>query len=234
MNIVPAPAPKECSLCHQAKPFSSYTPGKKGYTSNRCDECRATSLTERIEAYHARRVYEQSHPLTAFQSIEKVRQAEAELIADVSPAERPAWQTRRDMKRANKRLNEAIPAATTFLKTLAEVAGQETNPFFLSSFNFFQRGRPEWLTETAHQRRRFLIAHAGPRYTAAEWQSLCDIVGHRCLWCGKTEPLTVDHIIPLSKGGRNHIENCQPLCRPCNSKKATKTMDFRPHALRQH
>jgi len=234
MNIVPASAPKECSLCHQVKPSTCYTPSKKGHISNRCDECRASFRVERTEAHHARRAYKQAHPLNAFQNIEKVRQAEAELVAVVSPAMRPAWQTRRDMKQANKKLSEAIPAATTFLKTLAEVAGQETNPFFLSSFNFFQRGRPVWLTETAQQRRRVLIANAGPRCTSAEWKSLCDIVGNRCLWCGKAEPLTIDHIIPVSKGGRNHIENCQPLCRSCNSKKATKTMDFRPHALRQH
>jgi hypothetical protein len=46
--------------------------------------------------------------------------------------------------------------------------------------------------------------------------------GFLCNKCGETESLTVDHILALSKGGDNCLENYQLLCKSCNSKKHTK------------
>jgi 5-methylcytosine-specific restriction endonuclease McrA len=43
-----------------------------------------------------------------------------------------------------------------------------------------------------------------------------------CQSCQKTNletELTIDHIIPLAKGGSNDISNLQTLCRSCNLKK---------------
>ncbi len=43
-----------------------------------------------------------------------------------------------------------------------------------------------------------------------------------CKKCGTRKFLSIDHIIPKSKGGETTIENCQTLCRRCNSKKGAK------------
>jgi len=43
--------------------------------------------------------------------------------------------------------------------------------------------------------------------------------------------MTIDHVVPLSKGGTNYIWNLQPLCRSCNSKRLA--VDFRtPEQIR--
>lgn len=39
---------------------------------------------------------------------------------------------------------------------------------------------------------------------------------------GEEVLMTKDHIIPVSKGGRNHISNYQPMCFPCNNIKSNK------------
>lgn len=45
---------------------------------------------------------------------------------------------------------------------------------------------------------------------------------HVDLYTKDFELMTIDHIIPKSKGGTNTIENLQPMCHTCNTKKADK------------
>lgn len=37
--------------------------------------------------------------------------------------------------------------------------------------------------------------------------------GMKCRWCGVRDDLSIDHIIPVSKGGTNNMDNLQILCR---------------------
>lgn len=63
---------------------------------------------------------------------------------------------------------------------------------------------------------------------AAEWRALCEYYDNRCLCCGVIGSLTMDHVVPLSKGGTHTIDNVQPLCGKCNSRKRDKVIDYRP------
>ncbi len=43
-----------------------------------------------------------------------------------------------------------------------------------------------------------------------------------CYYCGKKNTfknLTMDHLVPLSRGGRSTKDNLVPCCKPCNNKK---------------
>lgn len=40
--------------------------------------------------------------------------------------------------------------------------------------------------------------------------------GYKCLHCGSSRNLTLDHIVPISKHGGSNEENLQTLCRRCN------------------
>ena len=84
---------------------------------------------------------------------------------------------------------------------------------------------PDTLKVQRH-RRRALLKNAKGKFTTEEWRLLCSTY-KVCLRCKKKRPLTPDHVIPLSLGGSNSISNIQPLCKPCNSSKGTKTIDYR-------
>jgi 5-methylcytosine-specific restriction endonuclease McrA len=49
--------------------------------------------------------------------------------------------------------------------------------------------------------------------------------GHKCQYCGSTKELTIDHIIPRSRGGEDTWENLVVACMPCNSRKGDKLLE---------
>lgn len=69
--------------------------------------------------------------------------------------------------------------------------------------------------------------HVSPRRALRHLRAL---YRRTCLACGRREPaikLTVDHIIPLSWGGTNSLDNFQPLCTECNLAKGARLVDYR-------
>lgn len=107
-----------------------------------------------------------------------------------------------------------------------------------SAFSLWQMGdkNPNWKggitpvsSMMSKRRRRQQIAITGSGHSPQEWDELKRKYGYMCLCCKKTEPvikLSKDHITPLSKGGTDNISNIQPLCKPCNLRKYTKTIDY--------
>ena len=49
--------------------------------------------------------------------------------------------------------------------------------------------------------------------------------GHQCTYCGSKRNLTIDHIIPKSKGGQNSWLNLVTCCSSCNRLKGNRTPD---------
>lgn len=94
----------------------------------------------------------------------------------------------------------------------------------------WSRENPEKVTASRkrrHYRRDMLEKSATGEFTAQEWQDCLNLYDGKCLWCGTSHQITIDHIVPLSRGGTNNINNLQPLCVSCNSKKKARTIDFR-------
>lgn len=48
--------------------------------------------------------------------------------------------------------------------------------------------------------------------------------GHECQYCGsRPKELTIDHVLPTSRGGTDTWDNTVASCSPCNRKKGART-----------
>ena len=56
-----------------------------------------------------------------------------------------------------------------------------------------------------------------------DWRQLVRHYRHRCAYCGGNQDgIHMDHVIPLSRGGRHAIGNVLPACQGCNLSKGAK------------
>jgi 5-methylcytosine-specific restriction endonuclease McrA len=93
----------------------------------------------------------------------------------------------------------------------------------------WQKANPDMHQANMNQKRARDLGVKG-KVTAEEWTAIKNKYGNICLCCKKPSSerkLTVDHVIPISKGGTHTADNIQPLCHSCNSRKRTSTIDFR-------
>lgn len=98
---------------------------------------------------------------------------------------------------------------------------------------FFQKKFKEWRLKNkdkrviSNQKRRAKKISNGGSLSNNEWKEILEVYGNKCLRCGSTERITIDHVIPISLGGRNDKNNVQPLCYTCNCKKNNRIEDYR-------
>ena len=84
------------------------------------------------------------------------------------------------------------------------------------------------------RKRRAAKNASNGHFTAEEFDALCSVYGYACLCCGTTERrLEADHVVPLTKGGSNSIDNIQPLGGECNRRKFTAVIDYRRTVVAQ-
>ena len=225
-----------CSICEQPCPLDAFYIRKNG---NRRAECKACFLARRKanrdwnldaarakqrERYHERKEnasYIQQRRNYQTQNRDKILLAKAKYRAtrryELSAKQRERYRQNPDY---TSQYSRQWRAANRERKNAGERARRLRN-----------WERSSQLSRITKAKRRDHVA--GARYRLCDWQALCTWFGDKCLCCHEAKPITVDHVIPLARGGTNTIENLQPLCDRCNkSKGARRTTDYRnPHCL---
>ncbi len=121
-------------------------------------------------------------------------------------------------------------------------ASQRTDGSAWSNYNHDRDGRREYMRaytkanrekknelsrQWAKQNREYRryannLRRAAGRITFEEWCKVVEAASGKCQVCGETENLHVDHIVPVSRGGKTELGNLQLLCRFCNISKGAK------------
>ncbi len=84
------------------------------------------------------------------------------------------------------------------------------------------RNPEKWLDDAiaGNQRAKARKKNApGDGVSRSQWVAILNEYGHRCAYCARQVKLTMDHVVPLSKGGAHDPINVVPACRECNSGK---------------
>jgi 5-methylcytosine-specific restriction endonuclease McrA len=98
---------------------------------------------------------------------------------------------------------------------------------------YYQRNKLAYYLRNEN-RRAAKIAQSDPpgwKATVPWWREVMERNKNRCSYCNKEfgkerlDRPTMEHKIPLSRGGKHSVDNIVPACRACNDSKSVKTPD---------
>lgn len=191
-----------CSKCGIWKPLDEYHVDRKKANGHHC-YCKACSKLVRSNAYKTNKVALDDYALR-YQYV----------------TQRTKWLAYQRELNKDARRRAGVSARPLFASQEERMAARRIKR------RLWQQQNKARVKAIQH-RRRALVARTGGSFSAHEWDALCMTYGNVCLCCREQKPLHADHVIPVSRGGSSDISNIQPLCKSCNSKKSTRTIDYR-------
>lgn len=130
---------------------------------------------------------------------------------------------KRDAFKASQRKHRAANKESLYARTRAWKA---ENRAAVREAERAWRSTPQGRAITAairHRRRASMRGNECEPYTAEQLIALFNQHGGRCVYCGD-EADSVDHVIPVSRGGPDALRNLAPACRPCNASKGNRLL----------
>ena len=237
---------KICSRCKQSKALSAFGAARreKDGVRSECRECRysadARSAPQNAERakrwYYANRARRRAY-LDRPENRERYRLHSA------------AWEWKNPERKAAQRLaayTKHKPAIIARLRAKFKADPQKKYAYmrvWLKAHpGYKSRHTKQWAARypdraQATSRNMYARRKAAPgEVTAKQWKQILFFYGNACAHCQSSAsdvPLTVDHYIPIAKGGTNTWDNVWPLCMPCNNKKYVRlpTETHPPHVV---
>lgn len=92
---------------------------------------------------------------------------------------------------------------------------------YLNNQREYRRLHPEKHRAYNHNRRA-MHAQVLATLTQLQWEQILELFGQTCAYCGSDKSITMDHIVPISRGGNHTEDNVIPACKSCNASKGAK------------
>lgn len=193
-----------CNSCKSTKLTSAFA-GSKRWRSSQCKACKSTTDKSRYASDAAFR--ERAKVRAATRRAEKPEATRASTLRAYYKRAEYYKSENREWRRSHKDVMRAHAAAWV-----------AANP---------QRRRA--VSRNYAHRRRALMRSAMVRLvTVDEVMARCEVFGGACAYCRRsfssTLPMTIDHVIPISRGGPHILSNLRPACAPCNSSKNARKL----------
>lgn len=215
---------KKCKKCNQLYPLSEFRLSNNGVYHSPCKRCIKLYKQENQDKIRIQAKEYKTRPQVKEKSKLKKRQRYQKMLSDPIRLEkelvyRRSYRQRPEVKQRNFKHNRQYLA-----KPESKIKARQTTIQW-------RKDNPERSTHQTNIKRIRKINAKGS-HTIEQWQALKSFFDC-CPKCNQDLPLTRDHIIPLSKGGTDYIDNIQPLCRSCNSSKNDGfAVDYRPKLVR--
>jgi len=216
---------RKCIYCKHIKPIEGFRTKTGNFSAKSCVSCRKRILS-----------WKKQHPELVHDSYKRHSKESSKKSQARYYANREEELKKRKISRKKQRLAnpEAWKAKQRGYqkKWLSKPGNKEKRFALISAWMRANRAKmnaayKRWyvknqaaLRQVARQRSEL---YGKSNFSFEQWLEILDRFGYRCAYCLRSDvKLTMDHVIPLSCGGKHEAENIVPACKPCNSKKGNR------------
>jgi|LGVF01.1.fsa_nt_gb 5-methylcytosine-specific restriction endonuclease McrA len=211
-------------LCKRGHDYNSTGKSLRYRANNTCVVCaaghsRKHSKTDKAKA--RQKAYRTTEKRKVY--IMKYNQSEKGKATRKAYAKSDKYQKYRQSEefKANQREYDKMRSSNSDIKKRRRIslkAYQQTDAFKKSVDKYCQSSKGKLRTKRGNYKRRNRINTNRVYYITDEIKNRFNCFGNRCAYCGG-EYQSIDHVVPLSKGGHDAIYNLVPACNHCNFSK---------------
>jgi len=225
------PVAKRCTKCGEVKPIEMFEARKGSITGKgpRCKVCKNISN----RAYYAKNPERQHEISKKYRDSNKEKVKEAQSKHRLANQEKIKERKKKYQEENKDKLKEYYKNYRAENREKVHIASRSWH--LANAEKVYERQRkyrkenPDNGIVNSNNLRARKLGVSG-KITENEWKLLKEKFAYTCPCCGEKEPfikLTIDHIVPMSLGGCNTIDNLQCLCGSCNSSKGKNIANYK-------